>query len=179
MKKLKLYLVNDDIFKKIQNFSERTENLSINEYQSLLKEFKEISTEFETAGHALLENLLYASYSNYSSKSKNVVKPIEFLCGEDCADVLENAEDGFAYLSRHKISNGHIDFINHFNFDEAVRESGGIEKITDEWNSIFGKEIYKAEDFLTGRNLLNAIKEAFNLSFENKMNIVWAYLGTN
>ena len=80
MKKLKLYLVDDDVFKKIQSFSEKTENLSIKEYQSLLKGFKEVSTEFETAGHALLENLL------------------------------------------------------------------------------------------------NAIKEAFNLSFENKMNIVWAYL---
>lgn len=179
MKKLKLYLVDDDVFKKIQSFSEETENLSINEYQSLLKGFKEISTEFETAGHALLENLLYASYSNYSFKSENTVKPIEFLCGEDCADVLENAEDGFAYLSSKKISDSHIEFINQFNFDEALRKSGGIERITDEWNHIFGKEIYKAEDFSTGRNLLNAIKEAFNLSFENKMNIVWAYLGAN
>lgn len=179
MKKLKLYLIDDDVFKKIQSFSEKTENLSIKEYQSLLKGFKEVSTEFETAGHALLENLLYTSYSNYSSKSKNVVKPIEFLCGEGCADVLENAEDGFAYLSRHKISDRHIDLINQFNFDEAVRENGGIEKIADEWNHVFGKDIYKAEDFSTGRNLLSAIKEAFNLSFENKMNIVWAYLGAN
>ena len=179
MKKLKLYLIDDDVFKKIQSFSEETENLSINEYQSLLKEFKEISTEFENAGHALLENLLSASYSNYSSKNKDNFKPIDFLCGEGCADVLENDEDGFAYLSNKKISNGHIDFINQFNFDEAVRESGGIKKITNEWNSIFGKKINKAEDFSTGRNLSNAIKEAFNLSFENKMNIVWAYLGAN
>lgn len=179
MKKLKLYLVDDDVFKKIQSFSEETENLSINKYQSLLKEFKEISTEFETAGHALLENLLSASYSNYSLKNKDNFNPIEFLCGEGCADVLENAEDGFAYLSKQKISDEHIDFINWFNFDESVRKSGGIERITDEWNHVFGKEIYKAEDFSTGRNLLNAIKEAFNLSFENKMNIVWAYLGTN
>lgn len=86
MKKLKLYLVDDDVFQKIQSFSEETENLSINEYQSLLKGSKEVSTEFETEGHALLENLLYASYSNYSSKSKNAVKPIEFLCGEDCVE---------------------------------------------------------------------------------------------
>ena len=177
MKKLKLYLVDDDVFKKIQSFSERTENLSINEYQSLLKGFKEVSTEYETEGHALLENLLSASYYNYSSKNKDNFKPIEFLCGEGCADVLENAEDGFAYLSKQKISDEHIDFINWFNFDEAVRENGGIEKITDEWNSIFGKEIYKAEDFLTGRDLSNVIKEAFNLSFENKMNIVWEYSG--
>lgn len=176
MKKLKLYLVDDNVFKKIQNFSERTENLSINKYQSLLKEFKEISTEFETAGHALLENLLSTSYSNYSLKNKDNFNPIEFLCGEGCADVLENDEDGFAYLSSKKISDSHIEFINQFNFDEAVKKSGGIERITDEWNSIFGKKIYKVEDFSTGRNLLNAIKEAFNLSFENKMNIVWAYL---
>lgn len=179
MKKLKLYLVDDDIFKKIQSFSEEAENLSIKEYQSLLKGSKEVSTEFETAGHALLENLLYVSYSDYSSESKNTVKPIEFLCGEGCADVLENDEDGFAYLSNQKISDGHIEFINQFNFDETVRKNGGIEKITDEWNHIFEKEIYKSEDFSTGKNLLNAIKEAFNLSFENKMNIVWAYLGTN
>lgn len=176
MKKLKLYLVDDEVFKKIQSFSEETENLSINEYQSLLKGFKEISTEFETAGHALLENLLSASYSY---ENKNDFKPIKFLCGEGYADVIENNEDGFAYLSSKKISNGHIDFINWFNFDEAVRKNGGIEKITNEWNRIFGKEIYKAEDFSTGRNISNAIKEAFNLSFENKMNIVWGYLGTN
>jgi hypothetical protein len=179
MKKLKLYLVDDDVFQKIQSFSEETENLSINEYQSLLKGFKEISTEFETEGHALLENLLYASYSNYSIKNKKAVKPIEFLCGEGCADVLENGEDGFAYLSNQKITDEHVDFINQFNFDETVRENGGIEKITDEWNRNFGKEIYKAEDFLTGRDLLNTIKEAFNHSFENKMNIVWGYLGAN
>ena len=84
MKKLKLYLVDDNVFKKIQNFSERTENLSINKYQSLLKEFKEISTKFETAGHALLENFLSASYSNYSLKNKDNFNPIEFLCGEGC-----------------------------------------------------------------------------------------------
>lgn len=179
MKKLKLYLVDDDVFKKIQSFSEKTENLSIKEYQSLLKGFKEVSTEFEIAGHALLENLLCASYSNYSSKNKDNFNPIEFLCGEGCADVLENAEDGFAYLSKQKISDEHIDFINWFNFDESVRKSGGIERITDEWNHVFGKEIYRAEDFSTGRNLLNVIKEAFNLSFENKMNIVWEYLGAN
>lgn len=179
MKKLKLYLVDDDIFKKIQSFSEEAENLSIKEYQSLLKGSKEVSTEFETEGHALLENLLYASYSDYSTENKDNFKPIEFLCGEGCADVLENDEDGFAYLSNQKISDGHIEFINQFNFDEAVRKSGGIEKITNEWNNIFGKELYRAKDFLTGRNLSNAIKEAFNLSFENKMNIVWAYLGTN
>ena len=179
MKKLKLYLIDDDVFKKIQSFSEGTEKLSTKEYQSLLKGSKEVSTEFETAGHALLENLLSVSYSSYSSENKDNFKPIEFLCGEGCADVLENDEDGFAYLSKQKISDEHIDFINWFNFDESVKKSGGIERITDEWNHIFGKEIYKAEDFSTGRNLLNAIKETFNLSFENKMNIVWAYLGAD
>lgn len=179
MKKLKLYLVDDDVFGKIKTFSEKAENLSIKEYQSLLQGFKEFSAEFETAGHALLENLLCVSYSNYSSENKDNFNPIDFLCGEGCADVLENDEDGFAYLSSEKISNEYIDFINQFNFDEAIRKSGGIEKITDEWNSIFEKEIYRAEDFSTGRNLLNVIKEAFNLSFENKMNIVWEYLGAN
>jgi len=43
MKKLKLYLIDDDVFKKIQSFSEKTENLSIKEYQSLLKGFKEVT----------------------------------------------------------------------------------------------------------------------------------------
>lgn len=162
---IKIFSVNNEIFKEFLKFSTENKICSKKELQQELKNCKCFEAEnINHFGHVICERLFYNISSN--------IEPIEFLCGNKNIDVADNSEEGFCLLSNQDITQDHIDFLEKFDFDEELSKEG-INNIIKEWEEI-NYNITK-EEILTGKKLFKVLKKSFNYAFENGYNIIWEY----
>lgn len=162
---IKIFPVNNKIFKEFLKFSTENKICSKKELQQKLKNCKCFEVEnINHFGHVICEKLFYNISSNIES--------IEFLCGNKNIDVADDSEEGFCLLSTQDITQEHIDFLEKFDFDKELTKEG-INNIINEWKEM-NYNITK-EEILTGKKLFEKIKEAFVYAFENKCNIIFEY----
>lgn len=162
---IKIFPVNNEIFKEFVKISTENKIFFKKELQQKLKKCKYFKTKnIQHIGHVVGEKLFYRIKTN--------INQIEFLCGNKSIDVSDNFEEGFCLLSNQDITQNHIDFLEKFDFDKQLKEEG-INNIINEWEEM-NYNITK-EEILTGKKLFKVLKKAFNYAFENKCNIIFEY----
>lgn len=162
---IKIFPVNDEIFKEFVKISTENKIFLKKELQQKLKKCKCFeATNIQHIGHVVCEKLFY--------RIETDIDQIEFLCGNKDIDVADNLNDGFCLLSNKEITQKHIDFLEKFDFDKELSKEE-IKNIIKEWKEL--NHLVTEKEIITGKKLFKVLKKAFNYAFENGYNIIWEY----